>query len=547
MKLPSAALPVRTNDDADWRFVNAATDASDPTSQTETPEKVRAGIIILASGDVGIGNSARMAFELIAKRNSMFHRGGCVVELTREGSGLGLSIISAQSFRSKIEKFGTLAKYRTGAHGETLLTLNARLSLDGANAILAADERLLLPAISGVYTAPVLLCDETGLSVLPKGYHERCGGVLVTGGHEPHELRLGEAVEVLLDSLAEFDFTTPADKSRAVAAMISPALRFGRLLETHFPLFVIEADDSQAGKGYLLELIQTIYHETPSSVPQRVGGVGSFDESLSQALERGNPFIEVGNIRGKIGSSFFEEMLTRPFGSTIAARIPRKPEIQVDPAGFIFQLTSNGFESTRDLANRSCIIRLRKRREHCFRRFAEGDLHDHVRANQARFLGAVHAVVRAWHEQGAHRTNDLRGEGRFRHWAQTLDWIVRNIFALPPLMDGHESAQERVSNPALTWLRALALVIDQQGAIGDEQSVSRLAEIGEDAGLPVPGVREDATDERRRLAAGRVMGKIFCSADTIELDVFTVRRVAREEPRKDGNGYITLKNYIFTR
>src|SRR5438034_8379777 len=38
----------------------------------------------------------------------------------------------------------------------------------------------------------------------------------------------------------------------------------------------------------------------------------------------------------------------------------------------------------------------------------------------------------------------------FREWAGVLNWIVQNIFHAAPLLDGHEAAQSRVSNLALT-------------------------------------------------------------------------------------------------
>ena len=182
------------------------------------------------------------------------------------------------------------------------------------------------------------------------------------------QLALSEAVEILLGSIAEYDFTTTADKSRAIAAILTPALKFGGLLEAHIPMLVVEANESQAGKGFFLEQVQSIYREPASMVTQRQGGVGSFDESLGQALIDGRPFIQLDNIRGRIGSPYFEALLTRPLGRTVPARVPYKGEVQVRPDRFVFQLTSNGFESTRDLANRSCIIRIRKRRGFRFRR-----------------------------------------------------------------------------------------------------------------------------------------------------------------------------------
>ena len=89
-------------------------------------------------------------------------------------------------------------------------------------------------------------------------------------------------------------------------------------------------------------------------------------------------------------------------------------------------MTSNGVESTRDFANRSSIIRIRKRIGHSYRTYPEGDLLSHVKANQPYYLGCVFSVIREWLEMGKQRTSVT--EHDFREWARPLDWIVQNVF-----------------------------------------------------------------------------------------------------------------------
>ena len=146
----------------------------------------------------------------------------------------------------------------------------------------------------------------------------------------------------------------------------------GELLSCHMPMFVIEADETQTGKGYLLGIIQLIYGETPAIIGKRNGGVGSFDEDLSKALVGGRQFIQLDNVRAKLDSQFLELILTAPLHGSVTCRIPHKGSTEVNPSRFIFQLTSNGFESSADLANRSCIVRLRKRVGYDFRRYPGG-------------------------------------------------------------------------------------------------------------------------------------------------------------------------------
>ena len=412
---------------------------------------------------------------------------------------------------------------------------------------LASDAKNILPPIAAVHNCPIITEAKSGIEVLGKGYHKKCGGRLVAGGVMPEKVGLKQATDCLLGIVDEFEFATPADKSRAIAAILSPALRFGGLLEAHMPLFVVEADASQAGKGFFFELVQGMYSETPSLVTQRQGGVGGFDESLSQALLYGRPIIQLDNMRGHLGSAYFEAILTCPLNTAVSARVPYRGEVQVRPDRFIFQLTSNGFECTRDLANRSCIIRIRKRHEFAFRRYPEGNLLDHIQANQGRHLGAVYSVVAQWLVRGNPSSEDLRGEGRFRKWAQAMDWIIEELFALPPLMDGHEEAQERASNSTLNWLRQVCIAVEADARLEEQLTASDIVDICQSHGIEPPGIPPKEPGSWLLMRVGQIMGKTFKDRDRIEIDAFEIQRTEsvlyNEVRRRDE----TLRKYQITR
>jgi hypothetical protein len=350
-----------------------------------------------------------------------------------------------------------------------------------------------------------------------------------------------------MDAIAEFDFLKDSDKSRAIAAMLSPALKFGELLKTHFPLFMVEADLSQAGKGFLLELIQAIYKEYAAFVTKLKGGVGGFDESLSQKLIDGRPIIQIDNVRGTIDSQYLEAILTATYGDTVSARVPYKPEILVRPDRFIFQLTSNGLTSTRDLANRSCIIRIRKKHGFAFKRYPEGNVISHIRANPGKYLGAVYRVCSEWLENGRPRSADLRASGRMSDWAQSLDWIVQRIFNLPPLMDDHAETQHRISNPGLIWLREVCLVVEKENRMRDELSATDLVAISRERSIYIPGLPNDADDDSAKLLLGRLLGRIFGENNSCECDGFLVMRIEKDQYDKKSRHTIKVRNYQIQR
>ena len=177
-----------------------------------------------------------------------------------------------------------------------------------------------------------------------------------------------------------------------------------------------------------------------------------------------------------------------------------------------------------------------------FKMYSAGDVLAHVMANQPFYLGCVFAVVRHWHAAGKPA---LFTDHSFREWVGTLDWIVQEVFKLPPLLLGHECAVERVGNPALSWLRQVAIQVIERGFDGAELSATRLVEISEEAGLSIPGIRAGADEQSYAKTAGRVLAQCFVSKDSIDLDGITVERVARilDDPKHSGR---EMKLYIFS-
>jgi hypothetical protein len=114
----------------------------------------------------------------------------------------------------------------------------------------------------------------------------------------PPDVSIDEAVEIILSSIAEFDFKSPADQSRAIASIITPALIMGGLVDFRSPIDYIEADDSQTGKGFKTKITAAYYNEIPYPINQQSGGgVGSLEESFNQAVIEARIFINLDNLK----------------------------------------------------------------------------------------------------------------------------------------------------------------------------------------------------------------------------------------------------------
>ncbi|TFG88606.1 MAG: hypothetical protein E4H17_02095 [Gemmatimonadales bacterium] len=338
---------------------------------------------------------------------------------------------------------------------------------------------------------------------------------------------------LLSEMLADFHFATPADRARALAAIVTPALVFGGLLGGRAPVDLGEADASQSGKGYRNKLTAAVYVHTVRAATQKRGGVGSLEEIFCTALIRGRNFIALDNVRGAIDCPAIESFLTE---DTFLARSPHVAAVEIDPRRVILQLTSNKADITTDLANRSSCVRILKQPEgHRFRGYPEGDVLDHVRVNQRFYLGAVFAVVKAWHTAGKPRS-DITGHD-FRPWACTMDWIVQNLFQAGPLLAGHRETQVRMATPVLNWLRDVALAVRRSGHMDLWLRASGLvAIIAEVADVELPGLPEggDPADEavRKKVlqAIGRRMAQCFGADNLRAIDGFHIERRELDDP-----------------
>jgi hypothetical protein len=209
----------------------------------------------------------------------------------------------------------------------------------------------------------------------------------------------------------------------------------------------------------------------------------------------------------------------------------------VDPKRFILQMSSNGLEATQDLANRGSLCRIRKRSGFQYR-----DTLGELQRRQPYFLGCVFAVVAEWIASGRPRTSDTRHD--FREWSQTLDWIVQNILGCAPLMEGHQAAQERTSNPALSWLRAVALAVAADNRLGVALIASEIVELCELHALEIPG--RPAEEDQAKRQVGSLCKQLFRDGDAVNVDGFTISRSPKEY-RKPSGDLDTTKAYTFTK
>jgi hypothetical protein len=493
--------------------------------------------LILPSGAVTFTDVAEKVFPVLATRRRYFVRDRLLVEIAYKKPMKDnqvhdvFQLLEADAFRSRIEKDFICRVWREKDNKYVLKP--GRCTNDAAKVLLKTDEAFKhLPTISFLSAQPVCTIVGDELKILYRGYHDVHGGIYVS--HDNGDIvvpELDDAIKLILDALKDFDFVSGSDKSRAVASLISPALRIGKFLgDVDFPIDISEGDQSQSGKTFRLKLICAIYGETPYVITSRVGGVGSLDESISSALVAGVPFILFENFRGHMDSQLVESCL-RGTGM-VPARIPHRGEVQVSTAHINWQLSSNGIEATRDFVNRSVINRISKRPDgYAFATYPEGNILAHIKANQSLYLGAIFSIIRHWYAEGCLCTDENRHD--FTEWAQALDWIVK-LFGLPPLLDGHVDEVLRVSDPALSWLRQIGIAVESDKRLDKGLSASDLVDICQAHSIDFPNKTSTTDLDQLARLAGRLLARVFSDVPTGEdltIDRYEIEREERTQTR----------------
>ncbi len=497
--------------------------------------------VCVPGNGVQIRETARELFRLAASKSGLFVRAGKVVKLeSREGCSPEISLLEADSARSEFERYAIFVK--KGCKNGASVTLNKQ----DAQAILCSDvANTELPNLKGVINTPIPILKGNRFDILSPGYNQ--GSALLVGGVPVEKINNTEvAKEIILLLIKDFTFKSESDKARAVASILTPALKLGGFIKDHVPVDIVEANESQTGKGFFVSLRAQVYGEEVTEITSQHGGVGSLDESFSAALLKGCPFISFDNFRGEMKSQHLESFLTAR--GKFSVRAAYKGAQYVDGSVFFISITSNGLLASEDLANRASFIRLIKEQNKRYEGVDGGDIRERVEHKRDAVMGAVTQITKHWFEAGMPKTDEMRHS--FRDWAQSLDWIVQNIFELPPLLNGMEEAQLRLTSPALTFLRQLAIAMESSGNLSIPQNASQMSAICREAGVDIPQLTQsnrDSGDDARAKQIGSLIGPLFKDdINQLAVDGYLIKRSVSTAVSNAGNGH-RQKRYTFTK
>jgi hypothetical protein len=482
-------------------------------------------VLVLPGGRIEPEPCAETCFQHLARLGKVFLWQKEICEFV----GTDIEKIGTDRFRAIVSKyFTTWGMTEDGLKQKVISETAARL-------LLKTDARFCLPKIETIYDTSILMEDAGVLVLLHPGYNPLQGAVYVTKERPLRfDIPLEEAVAVIKEMFSEVLWKSPADFSRAIAAMVFPSMRLGGILPVRGPVNVYESNQSQSGKSVLVRYNLLTYQERSYKcrVPKEFQ-LGSLEESIGTGLLRGANFISLPNIRGTIDCPWFEELI-KGESDLMPVRTAYRGESQVDVSKVLFFITSNSPKATKDLANRCSLIRIMKQPEsHKFQHQGDAAIDQWLRETADYHLSCIYSIVAAWHQGGKPQTSDTRHD--FVDWAQPLDWIVRNYFGLPPLLDGLREQLDRMSSRTQSTIRDLLVAVDTTcGASGIGISSSKILECCITQGvsicdLPADYVHEDSSKaDPRLLEIGKILGALFKDARRL-----TLPQQPDADPKKD--------------
>ena len=332
-----------------------------------------------------------------------------------------------------------------------------------------------LPVLAGLINAPTLRAD--GSILFKPGYDPATGLLLDFGGVSYPEVPTAPdwedgraAMSILLHLIEGFPFVTDADRSVALAAILTACIRSS--LPTA-PLFAFGAPVAGSGKSKLVDLTSGIAFGRSASVVSQGKNEEETEKRLGALLLAGEPLIAIDNCEAPLGGEFLCAALTQQM---IRARILGRSEAPELPTNALITATGNNLTLAVDMTRRAIMARLDPGCERPELRPFDRDPIAEVKADRPRYVTAALTALRAFFVAG--RPSSRPPLGSFTEWSRTVrDAII--WFGFDDPVETMEALRQ--DDPKLDAL--LAVVTQWAEVVGDGKVSVR--EIIEAATQPV--------------------------------------------------------------
>lgn len=415
----------------------------------EVPIELARGkdIIRLHSGEMN--RIAAGAEQVLVKMGGYYQAGSTIVRLKRDvdTGDIGTEPVNEAALAKALSAGADWMKW----DGRQKKAVRSDPPLRHVSMLFKAQQFEHLPLLKGIARQPYLT--DSGELVVAPGYNP---ATRMFGGFDPAKFHLPEPTEAAaresldaLDALLdEFHFRAPADRSAALAAMLTAAVRSYLPVA---PAFSISASSPGSGKSYLASLITPFAGPgAPMNVSYPVKAEEASKVVLSVLMQSPAVVLFDDMQTNWIPHGVINRMLT---SGTISERVLGVSKTATVTTSTLVLGTGNNVEPDRDMRRRVITIYLSPMSATPATLSYNGRPVDAVRSDRGRYVGHALTVVRAWIAAG--RPNaEVPDIASFEAWSdlcrQPLLWLGRP--------DSATSLIEQVkADPALEELGALMM------------------------------------------------------------------------------------------
>lgn len=325
------------------------------------------------------------------------------------------------------------------------------------------------PVLDSVASVPCLRADGSLLSA--EGY-DAASGIWLAQDMRLPTLSANEALAAMKDVFRDFSFEDPElGLSVCVSFLLTVFCRAA--LPGAVPGLLINAPDGGAGKTLLMKVLYRIVTGEVMPTEAYKDGEEGKKQFVADLLEGGRVLPYDNVERGtKIGGGVLESYLTAE--GVWKGRILGVNQNASIRASAVLLLNGNNAQISTDMGKRLLCVRLDKSDRARSRDELELIRHIAQPATQARILGALWALVRAWRAAGAPRppAHAMLARGGFPYWTRLVQAVVMHHGLRDPLAS---VASEQVQVEGETEdLRELVFAIVRQGAASSAELLQHL-------------------------------------------------------------------------
>jgi hypothetical protein len=350
-----------------------------------------------------------------------------------------------------------------------------------------------LPIVKSYAHRPLLCRRKTGEpEILVQQYVPELEVIVLSKPESAKELSMPfkEAKELLDQLLDYWTFKTPADRSRGLSELFTPALLQGGFIKRPLPVFLVVSDQPVAGKTLWQHTCSNIYQE--KSVIKASGGlVGGTDDMIRASIKAGDTFCFVDEVKNHVVSPLLNAIVTGQNEADIRSAHEKAIRASIDH--LIIQMAGNQKDFTLEEQLSTRIIPIQILLKLPYRKAPDKSLlEDWIPKHSLKYLGAVYSIIIEWMKKGEPPGDD---NTRLPAWTMTVNGIMEHVLGMEPITSGLKKVQNDAANLDAHWLELIIPVLKEEELEwkGEEKEIAwmlsptALRELFLSAGLGIPG------------------------------------------------------------